>query len=148
MTRPTKYSTRVTLPIIELIYQILFVSYTESTAELRTSIETRVGEMHFRKKNVRGKMYFRKKNVRKNAPSEEKTFGQKRKKKGRNILPHYYSMNARISLRRDKNKWGKWCLLLLISWCAHDKVPYQSLKFDCKCYITLVSSCLITMWRC
>ena len=25
---------------------------------------------------------------------------------------------------------------LLISWCAPDKVRYQSLKFDCKCNIT------------
>ena len=53
----------------------------------------------------------------------------------------------RISLGRDKNKWGEWSLLL-ISWCAPDKVRYQSLKFDCKCYITPFSSCLITIWRC
>ena len=53
----------------------------------------------------------------------------------------------RISLGRDKNKWGKWSLLL-ISWCAPDKVRYQSLKFDCKCYTTPFSSCLITIWCC
>ena len=53
----------------------------------------------------------------------------------------------RISLGRDKNKWGKWNLLL-ISWCAPDKVWYQSLKFDCKSYITPFSSCSITIWHC
>ena len=39
----------------------------------------------------------------------------------------------RISLGWDKNKWGKWSLLL-ISWSAR----YQSLKFDCKCYYPLL----------
>ena len=57
-------------------------------------------------------------------------------------FPTYF----RNSLGRDKNKWGKWSLLL-ISWCA-PKVRYQSLKFDCKCYITPFFSCLITLWRC
>ena len=32
--------------------------------------------------------------------------------------------------------------------CAPATVRYQSLKFDCKCYITPVSSCLITIWHC
>ena len=41
----------------------------------------------------------------------------------------------RISHGRDKNKWGKWSLLL-ISWCVPDKIQYPSLKFNCKCYIT------------
>ena len=58
-----------------------------------------------------------------------------------------YIIYFRISLGRDKNEWGKWSLLL-ISWCAPDKVRYQSLKFDCKCYITPFSSCLITIWSC
>ena len=53
----------------------------------------------------------------------------------------------RISLGRDKYKWEKWSLLL-ISWCAPDKVRYQSLKFDCKRYITPFYSCLITIWCC
>ena len=39
----------------------------------------------------------------------------------------------RISLARDKNKWGK-LSLLLISRCAPFKVRYQRLNFDCKCY--------------
>ena len=50
-------------------------------------------------------------------------------------ISRYCMKYFRISLGRDKNKWGKWSFLL-ISWCALDKVRYQSLKFDCKCYIT------------
>ena len=42
---------------------------------------------------------------------------------------------------------GKWSLLL-ISWGAPVKVRYQSLKFDCKCYITPFFSCLVTIWLC
>ena len=51
-----------------------------------------------------------------------------------------------ISLGWDKNKWGKWSLLL-ISWCAPDKVRYQSLKFTVL-YYTPWSLCVITIWRC
>ena len=36
---------------------------------------------------------------------------------------------------RDKNNWGQLSLLLILSWGAPVKVRYQSLKYDCKCYI-------------
>ena len=51
----------------------------------------------------------------------------------------------RISLGRDK--WGKWSLLLISRGAPHT-LRYQSLKFDCKCYITPFFYCLITIWRC
>ena len=41
----------------------------------------------------------------------------------------------RISHGRDKNKLEKLSLLLISRGAPH-KVRYQSLKFDCKCYIT------------
>ena len=56
-------------------------------------------------------------------------------------------MYFRISLGWDKYKWGKWSLLLISRGAPH-KVRYQSLEFDCKCYITPFFSCLITIWRC
>ena len=51
----------------------------------------------------------------------------------------------RISLGWDKNKWRKWSLLFISRGAPH-KVWYQSLKFDCKCYITPFSSCLIAIY--
>ena len=58
----------------------------------------------------------------------------------------FYHSSSILEFRLDKNKWGK--LSLLLTWCAPDKVQYQSLKFDCKCYITPFFFCVITIWRC
>ena len=69
--------------------------------------------------------------------------------KGRYCLsPKWYRHTLFFRLqRKDKKKCEK-CSLLLISQAAPVKGRYQSLKFDCKCYVTPFISCLITIWRC
>ena len=65
-----------------------------------------------------------------------------------NQIPVAMCKYFRISLARGKINGGKWSLLL-ISWCAPDKILYQSLlKVWLQVLYYPFSSCLITIWRC